>query len=135
MKAIRTVAAAVVFMALATVASAAPTTTPAPDYSRDTILKVLHQADVEAARYRLTFGNIRYTTKTTRFHFAYLPFLKSIPYAGPNGASKLPNPFVLTNMEFPYAPGQYVAGPLDYERTAEEEREFRKVMKLVAKRR
>jgi hypothetical protein len=127
-------AVALAILTIATAASA-DTTADVPDYSRDTILKVLHRADVEEAPFRMRVGMAEYTTKSTRFHFAYLPFLKSIPYAGPQGARFLPNPFVLTSMEFPYAPGQFVAGPLDWERSAEEEREFRRVMKLVAKKR
>ena len=136
MRHMRFAAVALAFFIAATASAAATTETSKPDFSRDAILKVLHDAEVEREQaFRMRVGAADYTTRSTRFRFAYLPFFAPLPYSGPQGARFLPNPFVLTGMEFPYAPGQYVAGPLDYERSAEQEREFRRVMKLVAKRR
>ena len=113
----RFAAVTLAFFMSATAASAATTK---PDYSRDAILKVLHAAEKEEAPFKIRVGAVEVRTKSTRYKFAYLPFLRALPFSGPQGARFLPNPFVLTNMEFPYAPGQYVAGPLDYERSAEE---------------
>lgn len=119
-------------MMLSTAALAA-TPRRAPDYSRDAILKVLYEADREdAAKLRFHVGAIDYNTKTSRFRFS--PLMVPVSYAGPNGARLLPNPFVLTGMEFPFGPHQYAATPLDFERSADEEREFRRVMKIVKQR-
>lgn len=131
----KTLIVALAFLIAGANASAATTNTTSADFSRDTILKILHQADEEAARFRMHVGAADYRTKSTRYRFAYLPLLAPLPYSGPHGARFLPNPFVLTGMEFPYAAGQFVAGPLDWERSAEEEREFRRVMRMVARRR
>ncbi len=124
-----------VALMITSAAAFAATPGPAPDFSRDAILKVLHEADREEARkLRLDVGQAEYRTKSTRYRFAYLPFLASLPYAGPQGARFLPNPFVLTGMQFPYGPHQYAATPLDFERSADEQREFRRVMRILRQR-
>lgn len=111
---------------------AAGDTSPAPpDYSRDTILKILHESDRVNAPFRMRVGMMEGRTKYLNYHFAYLPLLASIPYAGPYGARFLPNPFVLTHTEYAWRPHQFVAGPMDYERSREEEREFRRIVKML----
>ena len=106
---------------------------PAPDYSRDAILKVLHDSDVKSAPFKLNIGSVDINTRTTRFHLNYLPFLASIPYAGPHGASQLPNPFVLTGTEYAWRPGQYKAMPDEWYNDSDYKREYNRVAKMLRK--
>ena len=99
-----------------------------PDYSRDTVLKILHDNDVEEAPFKINVGTIDINTKAMRYHFAYLPLLAPLPYSGPQGARYLPNPFVLTHTEYAWRPHQFKAEPdfddpeyrSEYRRTAKE---------------
>jgi hypothetical protein len=104
---------------------------PPPDYSRDAILKVLHETDVKEAPFRMYFGGFDINTRTTRFHLNYLPLLAPIMYAGPYGARFLPNPFVLTHTEYAWRPHQYKALPQDYEDDREYQREYKRVAKIL----
>ena len=119
-------------MFTATIAAAAPSQ-QAPDYSRETILKILHSDDVENAPFKFDIGQVEYRTKNMRYRFAYLPLLAPLPYTGPHGAGQLPNPFVLTHTEFAWQPHQYVATPDDWEQSREYKREYRRVAKMLAK--
>ncbi len=123
------------FLLLCSTTVAFGATTAAPDYSRDTILKILHEQDEAAAPFKLDIGMAQLHTKNFNYKFAYLPFLASIPYAGPHGASMLPNPFVLTNTELAWRPHQFVATPDDYAMDSEYKREYRRVSKMLKKQR
>jgi len=114
--------------AAAALADSAP---PPPDYSRDAILKVLHENDVREAPFRIYFGGIVINTKTTRFHLNYLPLMAPIIYAGPNGARYLPNPFVLTNTEYAWRPHMFKALPEDYADDRDYQREYNRVAKML----
>jgi hypothetical protein len=104
---------------------------PAPDFSRDTILKILHDKDVDDAPFKIDIGMAQLRTKNFNYRFAYLPLLAPIQYSGPHGASQLPNPFVLTNTELAWRPHQYVAEPDDYTSSGEYRREYRRVAKML----
>jgi hypothetical protein len=106
---------------------------PVPDYSRDTILKILHEKDADEAPFKFNVGTIDLNTKYMRYHFAYLPLLAPLPYSGPHGAAQLPNPFVLTHTEYAWRPHQYQSLPEDYEKDREYKREYRRVAKMIAK--
>ena len=105
---------------------------PSPDYSRDAILKVLHDGDVRTAPFKFNVGTVDINTPSTRYHLAYLPLLAPLPYSGPNGARDIPNPFVLTHTEFAWQPGQYKALPADYENDREYRREYKRVARMIA---
>lgn len=99
-----------------------------PDYSRDTVLKILHDNDEAEAPFKINVGTIDINTSAMRYHFAYLPLLAPLPYSGPQGARFLPNPFVLTHTEYAWRPHQFKAEPdfedweyrSEYRRTAKE---------------
>ena len=130
--AMRRILIAVSMLLSATVVSAA-TTQQQPDYSKETILKILHDADVESAPFKIDVGQVTIRTKNMRYRFAYLPLLAPLPYSGPNGAGKLPNPFVLTNTEYAWQPHQFTAEPDDYDQSWEYKREYRRVAKMLAR--
>ena len=104
-----------------------------PDYSRDAILKVLHDDDVAAVPFKINIGSIDINTRAVRYHFNFLPFLASIPYAGPQGARYLPNPFVLTHTEYAWRAHQYKALPEDWTDDPEYSREYNRTAKMIAK--
>ena len=106
---------------------------PQPDYSRDAILKVLHDKDVQDQRFKINIGMFDFNTKAIRYHFAFLPLLASIPYAGPQGARYLPNPFVLTHTEYAWRAHQYKALPEDWTDDPEYSHEYNRTAKLIAK--
>lgn len=103
-----------------------------PDYSRDTILKILHDADEEQAPFRFEFGRFTINTRTTRYHLAWLPLLAPIAYSGPHGAGQLPNPFVLTNTEYAWRPHQYRATPDLESEPRDFQREYKRTAKIIA---
>lgn len=109
-----------------TVASAA--TSPAPDYSRETILKVLHDSEAGNQRFKINAGTVDINTAAMRYHFAYLPLLAPLPYSGPQGARFLPNPFVLTHTEYAWRPHQFQGEP-DGFHDPEYRREYRRTLK------
>jgi hypothetical protein len=95
----------VVFLMLICSASAfANTSSSQRDYSRDAILKVLHDRDRELAPFQIDIGMLQLRTRTTQAHFAYLPLLAPLPYTRPIDLATLPNPFVLTGTDIPYVP-------------------------------
>ena len=106
---------------------------PAPDYSRDAILKVLHENDVKTAPFKLNLGSVDINTKAVRYHLNYLPFLAPLPYTGPYGARFLPNPFVLTHTEYAWRPHQFKALPDDYYEDRDYKREYNRVAKMLKK--
>jgi hypothetical protein len=84
---------------------AAAQETPAPDYSRDTLLRLFANAgededfDARGVRYRL--GSVSFRALGTSWRFNYLPVMVPFSGSGPgfNGAitNTLPDPFMLTN--------------------------------------
>lgn len=74
------------------------------DYSKPTILRILHDRDVEEAPFKIDAGMLQMTTRSTRYHLAWLPFLAPLPYSYPRHTMEVPNPFVLTGTDIPYVP-------------------------------
>ena len=104
-----------------------------PDYSRDTILKILHDKENENQRFKMNVGTVDINTAAMRYHFAYLPLLAPLPYSGPQGARFLPNPFVLTHTEYAWQPHQYQALPDAYYSDRDYQREYKRVSKMLRK--
>ena len=77
---------------------------PKPDYSRDTILRILHDRDREQAPFKIDIGMLQIHTRNARFRLAWLPFLAPLPYSYPRTTQEVPNPFVLTGTDIPYVP-------------------------------
>ncbi len=75
-----------------------------PDYSRETILKILHDRDREQAPFKIDVGMLQINTRSARYRLAWLPFLAPLPYSYPRTTMELPNPFVLTGTDIPYVP-------------------------------
>jgi len=75
-----------------------------PDYTRPTILRILHDQDVEHAPFKIDVGMLTVNTRSTRYRMAWLPFLAPLPYSYPRHTMELPNPFVLTGTDIPYVP-------------------------------
>ena len=75
-----------------------------PDYARPTILRILHDKDVEQAPFKIDVGMLTVHTRSTRYRMAWLPFLAPLPYSYPRQTMELPNPFVLTGTDIPYVP-------------------------------
>jgi hypothetical protein len=121
---------AILFLVSATAAFAGDSAPP-PDYSREAILKVLHENDVKEAPFRMYFGGFDINTKSTRFHLNYLPLLAPLMYSGPYGARFLPNPFVLTHTEYAWRPHQFKALPEDYADDRDYQREYNRVAKML----
>ena len=74
------------------------------DYSRDTILRILHDRDQEQAPFKIDIGMLQIHTRNARFRLAWLPFLAPLPYSYPRTTQEVPNPFVLTGTDIPYVP-------------------------------
>jgi len=121
---------AILMLLSSTVAFGAITT---PDYSRDTILEILHEKDVKETPFKLNIGMFDVNTKAVRYHLAYLPLLAPLPYSGPYGARFLPNPFVLTHTEYAWRAHQYRALPEDWTDDREYSREYNRTAKMIAK--
>lgn len=120
-----------ILMLLSSTVALGATTTP--DYSRDTILKILHEKDVKEMPFKLNIGMFDVNTKAVRYHFAYLPLLAPLPYSGPYGARFLPNPFVLTHTEYAWRAHQYKALPEDWTDDREYSREYNRTARMIAK--
>jgi hypothetical protein len=75
-----------------------------PDYTRPTILRILHDQEVEQAAFKIDVGMLTVNTRSTRYRMAWLPFLAPLPYSYPRQTMELPNAFVLTGTEIPYVP-------------------------------
>ena len=75
-----------------------------PDYSRPTILRILHDQEVEQVPFKIDVGMLTVNTRSTRYRMAWLPFLAPLPYSYPRQTMELPNAFVLTGTEIPYVP-------------------------------
>ncbi len=75
-----------------------------PDYTKPTILRILHDKDVEQAPFKIDVGMLTVNTRSTRYRMAWLPFLAPLPYSYPRQTMELPNPFVLTGTDIPYVP-------------------------------
>jgi hypothetical protein len=74
------------------------------DYSKPTILRILHDRDVEQAPFKIDIGMLQMSTRSTRYHLAWLPFLAPLPYSYPRHTMEVPNPLVLTGTDIPYVP-------------------------------
>ena len=129
MRHVRFTSFALALFMMATAASA--TAAERVDYSKRTILAVLQQADEEEAQ-RLVVqpGVINYYTASTQFHLVGV--LPPLPYTGLLGLRNLPNALVLNGVDLPYRPGSFVRS---YQGEPEEEREYRYVATIVAKKR
>src|SRR5207245_3007582 len=75
---------------------------PKPDYSTDTILRILHDRDREQAPFKIDIGMLEIHTRNARFRLAWLPFLAPLPYSYPRTTQEVPNPLVLTGTDIPY---------------------------------
>jgi len=74
------------------------------DYSRDTILRILHDRDREQTQLKVDIGMLQIQTRNARFRLAWLPFLAPLPYSYPRTTQQVPNPLVLTGTDIPYVP-------------------------------
>jgi hypothetical protein len=74
------------------------------DYSRPTILRILHDQEVEQPPFKIDVGMLEVNTRSTHYRMAWLPFLAPLPYSYPRQTMEVPNPFVLTGTDIPYVP-------------------------------
>ena len=71
------------------------------DYTRPTILRILHDQDIEQAPFKIDVGMLTVNTRSTRYRMAWLPLLAPLPYSYPRQTMELPNP---TGTDIPYVP-------------------------------
>ena len=104
MKKTASAVAAILFAATAAIAQDEPdVTTTAPDYSKDTLIRIFAEAerDREEAALEHKLGMVYIQSKQFRIRFGYLPFFAPLPYARYNTTRQWPDPFVLTNTTIP----------------------------------
>ena len=80
-----------------------------PDYSRNTLLRILSvdQREQQERKVEYPFGAIQIEGRTTRWLLGYLPLLAPLSGSVPTGrglGSDFPNPFVLTHTDYPFTP-------------------------------
>lgn len=84
------------------------TTSSAPDYSKDTLLRLFAEGEERAAGERnvtWSFGQVEFKAMGMRWKIGYLPFLVPLPgsYMDTTGWD-LPDPFLLTRTEIATTP-------------------------------
>ena len=89
----------------------AQNTAPAPDYSKERLLLLVHDAEIDKPKVergiQFGFGYVDFKSLGQRFRFNYLPlgipFSGSEPWRSNDAWASTPNPFELTGTTIPYA--------------------------------
>jgi hypothetical protein len=93
----RRLAIFVLILASATAAAADEAKPKAVFISREAIEVAARPFRTPRPDFEIDFGNVTYRNRYGQAHFAYLPFLPTLPYTFPSPSwNQIPNPFVLT---------------------------------------
>lgn len=79
---------------------------PQPDYSRDTLLRLVreHEEEKERENVRFSAGAVEFRALGTRWRFNYLPIMAPISGTRLGITNEWPDPFALTGTSMPYTP-------------------------------
>ncbi|HVS33851.1 MAG TPA: hypothetical protein VMS98_20615 [Thermoanaerobaculia bacterium] len=101
----RAAVALALFLVAAPVAAQEEPPFPPPDFSRDTLIRLFEEIEVEDDRPRVRhrFGAVDFRAFGTRWRVGYLPFMAPLPGSMPwiNG-ERWPDPFRLSGTEIPH---------------------------------
>lgn len=104
-------------------------TTPAPDYSRDTLVRLFAEIEIEERESRIqhSFGRVDFRALGMRWRVGYLPFFMPLPGSQPwvNG-ERWPDPFRLTGTEI-------ASPPRTWKQTRDMSAELRRIERKVRK--